>query len=93
VTGDLSRHSLPDAAGPDADGRRDPAAVVRFQQRVGDEWRHWTVVEADARGVPGARGPTCLVFTRDDCIRRVWDYPANWRTLDAAALAAVSWRV
>jgi hypothetical protein len=60
-------------------------------QRVGDAFIHWSVVEVDAGAVPGARGARCLLFTREDCIRRVWDYPADWRTLDAAALASLSW--
>jgi len=45
----------------------------------------------DARAVPGAHGARCLVFSREDCIRRVWDYPADWRSLDGAALSALSW--
>lgn len=51
----------------------------------------WSVVEVEATGVPGARGPRCLLFSRQDCIRRVWDYPTNWRQLDAAALIVLSW--
>jgi len=51
----------------------------------------WSVVEVEAKGVPGARGPRCLLFARPDCIRRVWEYPATWRLLDAASLAKLSW--
>jgi hypothetical protein len=64
---------------------------VTFTQQVDGAWLSWSVVEVDAREVPGAHGARCLVFTRHDCIRRVWDYPADWRTLDDAALAALSW--
>ena len=60
-------------------------------QRVDDAWLHWSVVEVDAQAVPGAHGARCLVFTRRDCIRRVWDYPADWRQLDVVGLAALSW--
>jgi hypothetical protein len=67
------------------------APPVAFVQRIGDAFLHWSVTEVDARAVPGARRPRCLVFTRADCIRRVWDYPADWRTLDHEALAALSW--
>ena len=67
------------------------AAAVSFVQRVGDTYHEWSVVEVDARAVPGARGPRCLIFTRDSCIRRVWEYPAHWRTLDADELTALSW--
>jgi hypothetical protein len=66
--------------------------TVEFEQRGDGAWVRWSVVEVDAAGVPGARGPRCLLFRRDDCIRRVWDYPPDWCDLDPAALAALSWR-
>ena len=72
-------------------GGVDPAPVT-FVEKVDGGWLHWSVAEVDARGVPGAHGARCLVFSRQDCIRRVWTYPAHWRTLDAAELAALSWR-
>jgi hypothetical protein len=71
-------------------GAVDPTPVT-FVQEVDGGWLHWSVVEVDARAVPGAHGARCLVFSRPDCIRRVWEYPAHWRTLDAAGLAALSW--
>jgi hypothetical protein len=46
----------------------------------------WTVRELDASGVPGARGPRCLVFENHEVVRRVWDFPATWETLPAAGL-------
>ena len=86
-------------AASDADSSARPApedpggepATVRFVQITGDGWHEWTVVEVDARIVPGTRGERCLVFSRRDCIRRVWTYPSDWRTLDAPALAVLSW--
>jgi hypothetical protein len=80
------------AAGP-APGpeRRCDGTTVTFLQYVGDACLHWSVLEMDTRLVPGAHGAHCLVFARRDCIRRVWDYPVNWRTLDAVGLAALSW--
>jgi hypothetical protein len=51
----------------------------------------WHVTERDARGDPGARAPRCLVFASPESIRRVWNFPAGWRDLDSAALAALSW--
>jgi hypothetical protein len=77
--------------GPAAEERPDPTPV-RYIEQLGDEYLHWAVVEADARAVPGARGARCLLFTRAGCVRRVWGYPADWRTLDDAGLAALSWR-
>ena len=73
-------------------GRRaDPSRIVFFELVAGD-LREWWVVEVDARHVPGARGARCLLFSSASCIRRVWSYPANWRTLDDAALASLSWQ-
>ena len=34
----------------------------------------------------------CLRFDTPSTVRRVWDYPPDWRTLDDAALVALSWR-
>jgi hypothetical protein len=65
---------------------------VTFTQAGPNGCLFWTVVELDGTSVPGSRGPRCLVFTRPDFMRRVWDYPPDWRTLGAAELAAVSWR-
>ena len=36
-----------------------------------------------------ARGERCLVLNSRDCVRRVWDYPADWRRLDADTLFAL----
>ena len=33
-----------------------------------------------------ARAPRCLVLSSRDCVRRVWDYPSDWRDLDADEL-------
>lgn len=93
MSSEAPHHPLADAAG-DGAGNGAPAdlAPVRFRQRVGDEWFDWTVREVKADGVPGARGSRCLLFTRENCIRRVWDFPADWRALDEAGLAALSGR-
>ena len=64
---------------------------VEFTQFVDDTYLDWSVVEVEASSVPGSRGAHCLVFSRRDCIRRVWDYPRDWRTLDAAGLSELSW--
>ncbi|GJG85974.1 hypothetical protein tb265_11550 [Gemmatimonadetes bacterium T265] len=56
----------------------------------------WTVTEQDGAGVPGnadgARGPRCLVFASPEAVRRVWDYPPDWRALPDDACYALSWR-
>ena len=68
-----------------------PDEPVRYF-RAGDccEWR---VREMETPTQPWARGPRCLVFESDAFARRVWRYPAHWRTLSDAALEALSWRV
>jgi hypothetical protein len=52
----------------------------------------WHVAEHDGRGVPGSRGERCLIFSSTEVVRRVWDYPSNWRDLLPASLAALSRR-
>lgn len=37
------------------------------------------------------RSGTSLVFESENTMRRVRDYPSNWRTLSDEALAALSW--
>jgi hypothetical protein len=48
--------------------------------------RQWIVREVNARGVPGARRDTCLLCESAEVIRRIWDFPANWRTVDDESL-------
>jgi hypothetical protein len=43
--------------------------------------REWRVQEEDASMVPGARGPRSLVFENHAVVRRLWRYPADWRSL------------
>jgi hypothetical protein len=56
------------------------------------EGTRWQVTERDCRLVPGALGPRCLVFMTDGVLRRVWEYPEEWRTLSGNGLVALSWR-
>jgi hypothetical protein len=44
------------------------------------------VREADSRAVPGARGATCLIFDSPEVVRRLWDYPPDWRAASDAEL-------
>jgi hypothetical protein len=64
-------------------------AAIEFADAAGEPWR---VTERDCRGAPGARRARCLVFMSESVFRRVWSYPAEWRTLAAAALEELSWR-
>ena len=59
-----------------------------------DSQETWSVFEVDAAGVPGAGDRSrCLVFVRDEAVRRVWEYPEGWYLLGDADLAALSWGV
>lgn len=58
---------------------RDPA--------TGRKWRVW---EADAAQVPGARGPTCLIFDAGDLVRRSWHVPDDWRRMAPDALVGLA---
>jgi hypothetical protein len=51
--------------------------------------RRWTLREMDARAVPGARAPRCLICESTEVIRRLWNYPRNWRELDDRELATL----
>jgi len=48
----------------------------------------WSVQEVDTPQA-WARGKRCLVLNSRDCVRRVWDYPPDWRRLDADTLFAL----
>jgi hypothetical protein len=50
-----------------------------IMDRVGVEW---TVREVETPQ-PWARGERCLVLNSRECVRRLWRYPPEWRTLDA----------
>ena len=52
----------------------------------------WRVTERDARSDPGALRAQCLIFACSETVRRVWDYPTEWRGLDSDALIALSWQ-
>jgi len=52
----------------------------------------WSAHEVAAGAVPWAHGPRCLLFGSETVVRRVWDYPPDWRALSDAELEALSWR-
>ena len=69
------------------------ASRVRVRRTVidRDTATAWVVTELDARGIPGARGPACLLFDGPAAVRRVWAYPPDWERLPDAELVALSW--
>jgi hypothetical protein len=52
----------------------------------------WVVGERPARASDIQRTPH-LVFESDDCIRRVRNFPPNWRELEGPELYELSWRI
>lgn len=52
----------------------------------------WSVEEVRCADTPGARAEHCLIFHAPHAVRRVYDYPPDWRTLSAEGLLALSWR-
>ena len=45
----------------------------------------WTVREVRTPQV-WAKTERCLVLNSRECVRRVWEYPRQWRTMDADEL-------
>ncbi len=74
----------------DTDGR-----AYLSQNRSGDDQfphvvvdRHgieWTVREVSTPQT-WAKSQQCLVLNSRECVRRLWNYPRHWRTLDADTL-------
>jgi hypothetical protein len=56
---------------------------------VDPEGRAWTVREADATHVPGARARRSLIFDTVGYCFRVWQYPLDWRDLTNVELLAL----
>ena len=52
-----------------------------------EEWRIYEL----APGALDRRGSNTLIFESDGVIRRVRNYPANWRELSHAELLSLSW--
>ena len=59
-----------------------------FVDKSGVDWR---IYERRRAEVPAPRGDSCLIFESCAAIRRVWNYPRDWRTLSTEELAALSW--
>jgi hypothetical protein len=51
----------------------------------------WCVYESPRPCADGTPRPGSLIFESDAAIRRVRDFPADWRTLTDAELEALSW--
>jgi hypothetical protein len=73
-----------DSYGHDSRERRGPGEESDrvVLDRDGVEWS----VREMATPHAWARAPHCLVLSSRECVRRVWSYPSDWRTLDADKL-------
>jgi hypothetical protein len=74
----------------DPDGHVFPAnggaAAEEYPHLVVDrDGVEWTVREVSTPQ-SWARAERCLVLNSRECVRRVWHYPADWRSMDADAL-------
>lgn len=67
-----------------------PEGPVLFKDAEGSTWEVHEVLVSP--GSPWARGERCLLFRAAGTIRRVWNYPADWRRLAPAELEELSWR-
>ena len=70
----------------------DTVDVDGFVEFVDPSFVQWRVSERDARRDPGAKADICLIFACAGMVRRVWDYPSDWRKLSAAELILLSLR-
>ena len=52
-----------------------------------EEWRVYEL----GPGSYDRRGPNSLIFESDGVVRRVREFPADWRSLSPKALLALSW--
>ena len=71
-------------------GKSRPDGHVLFRDSHGGIWEVHEVLVAPSS--PWARGDRCLLFRSPGTIRRVWNYPAEWRELAPPDLEALSWQ-
>jgi hypothetical protein len=70
---------------PNDDGVHRLGAEVRFRDPRGREWQ---AREIDAT-IPGRSTERCLVIESMDTVRRVWNYPSDWRDRPLHELVAL----
>jgi hypothetical protein len=63
-------NSLPEPQRSPDDGRRIYADGIE-----------WEIYEQDTTRTPGATHSSSLIFSSQDLVRRLWQYPANWLQL------------
>ena len=87
-----------------AAGDRDETRRNRWRESDGDQMSdavefhdadgvRWSVREASPSHVAAHVGRTSLIFESAVAVRRVWNYPEDWRAMSPEQLSALSWRV
>ena len=66
----------------------DTQAPRSFADHDGNRWQVYEKAPADYDRRSGAS----LIFASETAVRRVRDFPANWRTLSDEQLAELSWK-
>ena len=69
---------------------REAAQEELTRQYLAVDFSRWSVTEISGN-VPTRPGQRCLIFASADAVRRVWNYPPEWRELTDAQLEALSW--
>jgi hypothetical protein len=64
--------------------------LQRSARRIPSDGALWLVYELMASPYDRRQSP-CLIFESDAVVRRVRDYPTNWRELSDDDLLALSW--
>lgn len=55
-------------------------------RRIYSDGIEWEIYEQDTTRTPGATHPKSLIFSSQDLVRRVWQYPADWLQLSDGEL-------
>jgi hypothetical protein len=69
---------------------REAAQEELSRQYSTEDFSRWSVTEI-AGNVLARPGQRCLIFASADTVRRVWNYPPDWRELSDAELETLSW--
>src|SRR4051812_1252633 len=69
---------------------RDAAQEELSRQYHAADFSRWSVTEI-AGNVVARPGQRCLIFASAEAVRRVWNYPPDWRELTDPELETLSW--
>ena len=69
------------------------AAMQPSRSFIDGQGVQWRVSERPVRRTPTEPARACLFFEAPHIIRRVCEYPTDWRTLTDVELERLSWRL